>query len=489
MLENLDLTVRLGRKEYENSIENIHRELGSLQRQLREKGIPTLVLVEGWEASGKGYVINEMLRPLDPRGFVVHDEAREDPEAFLYPPSRRFWKMVPERGRIVFLNRSWYREIFKGKEPAWKKPVEMATLISRSVSFEEDLVSEGVRILKLFLHVSPKEQKKRLEDLAENPSTRWRVSESDLEENRNYKSFLQAWERLLHQSDKTYSPWVCIPAEDLQSSAYNAQEALLTFMRNALVETTAATKSPVFPIPSSGILKRIDLSRSLTAEEYGKTLPGLQKMLLEKQYDLYRKNKALVILFEGWDAAGKGGAIKRLVQGLDPRGYVVNPVSAPNEWEKAHPYLWRFWISLPRRGHIGIFDRSWYGRVLVERVEGFCGQADWKRAFGEINRMESDWIESGYGLVKFWIHIDPDEQLRRFQEREETDYKKWKITPEDWRNREKWDQYEAATEEMLSRTSPPGAPWTIIEGNDKRYARIKVLRTVLSSMKDLLGKE
>lgn len=489
MLENLDMSARLGRKEYENAIENIHQDLGILQRQLKERGIPLLVVVEGWEASGKGYVINEMLRPLDPRGFVVQDEAEADPKAFFYPPFRRFWKMVPEKGRIVFLNRSWYRQIFEDKKPAWKNPVELAALISRSVDFEEDLASEGVCLLKIFLHLSAPEQKKRLAELAENPSTSWRVSEADLEENRKYKSFLQAWESILHKSDKTYSPWVCIPAEDLQVAALKALEALLSFMRNALVGTAALTDRPMPPVQPAGILKRVDLARSISADEYGKTLPGLQKMLLEKQYDLHRKGKAVVILFEGWDAAGKGGAIRRLTQGLDPRGYVVHPICAPNDWEKAHPYLWRFWLKLPSRGHIGIFDRSWYGRVLVERVEGFCAEKDWKKAYGEINRMESEWLESGYGLVKFWLHIDPDEQLKRFREREETDYKNWKITPEDWRNREKWGQYEAATEEMLLKTCPPKAPWTIVEGNDKRFARIKVLRTVLSSMKALLEEE
>jgi len=489
MLESLDLTLRLGRKEYENSLESSHRELGALQRQLREKGIPVMILVEGWEASGKGYVINEMLRPLDPRGFVVNDEAEEDPAASFYPPLRRFWKMVPEKGRIVFLNRSWYRQLFAGEKPAWKSPVEMAALIARATRFEEDLNTEGVCILKIFLHVSAKEQKRRIEGLAKNPSTSWRVSSMDMEENRKYKRYVETWESILHQSDKPYSPWVCIPAEDAQVAAIKSLETLVLFFRNALESRTEGMTKTGAPVPSSGILQRVDLKRSLTSDEYKEALPGLQKMLLEKQYELYRKKKALVVIFEGWDAAGKGGAIRRLTQGLDPRGYIVNPVSAPNEWEKAHPYLWRFWANLPRRGHIGIFDRSWYGRVLVERVEGFCGENEWKRAYGEINGMESEWLESGYGLVKFWLHIDSDEQLRRFREREETDYKKWKITQEDWRNREKWDKYEAATEEMLLRTSPPSAPWTVVEGNDKRYARIKVLRTVLSSMKDLLQKD
>jgi polyphosphate:AMP phosphotransferase len=486
MLENLDMKARLGRKEYENSLEVIHRELGSLQRQLKEKGIPVLVVVEGWEASGKGYVINEMLRPLDPRGFYVRDEAEEDPKAASFPPFRRFWKMVPEKGKIVFLNRSWYRLLFKEKNPAYENAAELGALLSRVHSFEENLIADGIQILKIFLHVGAGEQKKRIDALAKNPSTRWRVSENDFDENRNYKKNLKVWENILIQSDSPSSPWICIPAEDLQVAAKKALEALLLFFRDALERTPLRRNGVEVRIPLSGILQRVDLNRSINSDKYREELPALQKMLLEKQYDLYRRKKAIVILFEGWDAAGKGGAIKRLTQGLDPRGYVVHPISAPNEWEKAHPYLWRFWLKLPSVGHIAIFDRSWYGRVLVERVEGFCSENDWERAYGEINRMESEWIKAGYGLVKFWMHIDPEEQLKRFREREKTDYKKWKITPEDWRNREKWDQYEAATEEMLQKTSPPDAPWTIVEGNDKRFARIKVLKTVLSSLKVLL---
>jgi len=486
MLENLDMKARLGRKKYEKSLEGIHRELGALQRQLKEKGIPVLVVVEGWEASGKGYVINEMLQPLDPRGFYVRDEAEEDPKADMFPPFRRFWKMVPEKGKIVFLNRSWYRLLFEGRPPAFDDEAEMGALLSRLESFEENLTADGIHILKIFLHVSAREQKKRIDALAENPSTRWRVSEKDFEENRNHKKQIKVWENILNQSDSPYSPWVCIPAEDLQVAAKKALEALLLFFRDALEKPKMPGNRVEVRVPLSGILQRVDLSRSIDSEKYKEELPALRGMLLEKQYDLYRRKKALVVLFEGWDAAGKGGAIRRLTQGLDPRGYVVHPISAPNDWEKGHPYLWRFWLKLPSVGHIAIFDRSWYGRVLVERVEGFCSENDWERAYGEINRMESEWIKAGYGLVKVWMHIDPEEQLKRFREREETDYKKWKITPEDWRNREKWDQYEAATEEMLERTSPPDAPWTVVEGNDKRFARIKVLKTVLSSLKVLL---
>lgn len=484
MLESLDLDTRIGKKEYEESIEGLHRELGVLQRTLRSRAIPVLVVVEGWEASGKGYVINEMLRPLDPRGFVVHNEAAEDPEAYRFPPFRRFWRMVPEGGKIVFINRSWYRLLFKGD--TLESSVKRVQFLRKAACFEETLFADGVRILRLFLHVGAKEQKKRILALSENPSTRWRVSSGDLEENRNYRKYLKVWEEILNQSDNAFSPWICIPANDLQVAAKMALEVLRNFLTEALSDAPKTAPCAVHHgKPTSDILKRVEMNRALTGTEYGEELPKLQSMILERQYDLFRKEKGLVVLFEGWDAAGKGGAIKRLTQGLDPRGYVVHPISAPNEWERAHPYLWRFWTRLPAKGHIAIFDRSWYGRVLVERVEGYCSESDWRRAYAEINGMEQEWVESGYGLVKFWLHITPEEQLKRFKEREETDYKKWKITPDDWRNRAKWTDYEIAAEEMLLRTSPPSAPWTIVEANDKHFARVKVLRTVLTAMKEL----
>ena len=225
------------------------------------------------------------------------------------------------------------------------------------------------------------------------------------------------------------------------------------------------------------VLQKVDLSQFLHKEEYQKELRKWQKRFRTAQYGLYRERIPMVIAFEGWDAAGKGGCIRRLVQKLDPRGYEVVPVGAPNDVEKAHHYLWRFWENFPKAGHVTVFDRTWYGRVLVERVENLCLPREWRRAYGEINSMESQWAGYGTVIVKFWLHIDQDEQLRRFQARQEDPYKQWKITDEDWRNREKWPLYEEAVEEMLWRTNTHWAPWTVVEARDKYFARIKVLQT------------
>lgn len=230
------------------------------------------------------------------------------------------------------------------------------------------------------------------------------------------------------------------------------------------------------------ILSQVNLTLSLTPQEYQEQLIRHQVALSQLAYQVYAQKRPVAIVFEGWDAAGKGGAIKRLTERLDPRGYVVYPIAAPAGEDKTHHYLYRFWRRLPERGQIAIFDRSWYGRVMVERVEGFCTEAEWKRAYREINQFERQLVDFGTIIFKFWMHISKDEQLRRFEERQGTPYKAWKLTAEDWRNREKWEQYEVAVEEMLLKTSTVTAPWTIVEGNNKAWSRIKVLKTVVDTL-------
>jgi polyphosphate kinase 2 (PPK2 family) len=235
------------------------------------------------------------------------------------------------------------------------------------------------------------------------------------------------------------------------------------------------------------ILSQVNLGLALTREEYVEQLIRYQVALSELGYQIYVQKRPVVMVFEGWDAAGKGGSIKRITEKLDPRGYVVYPIAAPEGEDKTHHYLYRFWRRLPEGGQIAVFDRSWYGRVMVERIEGFCNEVAWKRAYREINQFERQLVDFGTIMFKFWIHISKDEQLRRFEERQVTPYKSWKLTAEDWRNRDKWDQYEAAVEEMLLRTSTLSAPWTIVEDNDKWYGRVKVMRTIVQSLRKELN--
>ena len=231
---------------------------------------------------------------------------------------------------------------------------------------------------------------------------------------------------------------------------------------------------------------RLDLTQKLPREEYEKQLKVLQAELHELAFQVYVQKCPVVIVFEGMDASGKGGTIKRLTEKMDSRGYVVWPISAPSGDDKERHYLYRFWRRLPEQGQIAIFDRSWYGRVLVERLEGFCSEEAWKRAYAEINHFERQLTDFGMVMFKFWLHISNDEQLARFKEREQTNYKSWKITDEDWRNRAKWEDYMLAAEEMLLKTSTPTAPWTLVEANDKYFSRIQVLRTVADKLRHTL---
>jgi AMP-polyphosphate phosphotransferase len=322
------------------------------------------------------------------------------------------------------------------------------------------------------------------------------VTKEDLRQNEKYSEYLAAIEDMLTQTDADYSPWTVVEAHDRRFATLKIFNTVINSLERAVtsieLKTETAPAPPKEPVTSAlnfktTALDHLDLSKSLTSEEYAARLKKAQTTLRELEHEIYLRRVPVVIAYEGWDAAGKGGNIRRLTENLDPRGYEVVPVAAPNDIEKAHHYLWRFWAQMPKAGHITIFDRTWYGRVLVERVEGFCTEAQWRRAYREINGMEQHLANFGAVILKFWLHIDPEEQLRRFREREGIPHKQWKITEEDWRNREKIDQYREAVEEMLYRTGTPYAPWTIVESNCKRHARVKVLETVCKAIRKRLG--
>ena len=363
---------------------------------------------------------------------------------------------------------------------------ELSGAFADITSFEKQLAEDGCVIIKLFLYISQKEQKKRFEKLTENKETKWRVSDGDWKRNKEYEKYLMMNEEMLEHTDTGYAPWTIIEATDKNYAAMKILATVEVHKREE--EKKEAGNAPSAAMPQdrfkNGALSGVDLSLSIDKEEYKQQVDKLQKKLEYLHSEIYRLRIPVVIGFEGWDAAGKGGAIKRLTSHLDPRGYKVNPTAAPNDIEKVHHYLWRFWNNMPKAGHIAIFDRTWYGRVMVERIEGFCKEEDWRRAYQEINEMESHMANFGAVVLKFWLHIDKDEQERRFNERMNDPAKQWKITDEDWRNREKWDAYEAAVNEMLVRTSTTYAPWTIVEGNSKYYARVKVLRTVVEALEE-----
>ena len=480
MLEKVDLKRKLEKGTFKTLAPDLRERLGELQRRAKDLRIPVLVVFEGWDGAGKGTLMNELILPLDPRGFQVHNVAPERGDMRLWPPMRRFWKLLPPRGRMALYNRSWYRRVLD------ETPEE--GVYEEILSFERQLAQDGCLLIKFFLHISKKEQKKRLQALEADPATSWRVTEQDWEHHKRYDRTETLVEALLQRTDKGHAPWTLVEAHDREYATVKILTTVIRALEQQIGRMEAAQALGAPPPPAGeltpdplkpSIFRGLDLDLTVSQREYKKGIGEFQERLREIQYQLYRVRRPLVVVFEGPDAAGKGGCIKRLTQDLDPRGYQVVPTAAPNDWERAHHYLWRFWTAFPKAGHVAIFDRSWYGRVLVERVEGFCSEGEWRRAYGEINEMEDQWVRYGALMVKFWLHIGQDEQLRRFEEREKTPSKNWKITPEDWRNREKWPRYEEAAEEMLLRTSTPGAPWVVVEANSKEFARLKVLRQVV----------
>lgn len=510
MLEKVDLTKKMSKEEYKRKMDHLEVRLGQLQRQCKELKIPVLIVFEGFGASGKGLQIGYLIQSMDPRGFQVFPIKNDTEEESMHPFMWRFWTKTPERGRIAIFDGSWYRRVLIDRFEKRTKEKDISRAFQSINSFEEQLSDDGNVIVKLFLDIDQKEQKKRFDKLAKNKETAWRVTQGDIERNARYGEYADMMEDMLFKTDKDYAPWTIIEATDRRFATVKIYTTVIKAMADQ-IEKVQRKKEEESTAKDAGetsvsleasqvareaeeelkelqvsILSKADLSLRYTQEEYKEKLKKLQKKMEKLHGELYRRRIPVVLGFEGWDAGGKGGAIKRLTQKMDPRGYVVNPTASPNDIEKAHHYLWRFWKAMPKDGHVAIFDRTWYGRVMVERIEGFCTKEEWQRAYKEINDMEKDLHDAGAIVIKFWMHIDKDEQERRFRERQENPEKQWKITDEDWRNREKWDQYEDSVNEMLLRTSTDYAPWVVVEGNDKYYARIKVLSAVVNAIEERL---
>lgn len=491
MLEKIDLSKTMDKKEYKKRMEVLEPKLARLQRELKSCNVPVMIVFEGFGGAGKGTQINHLIEPMDPRGFTVYSTQAETQEEQYHPFLWRFWNKTPEKGRIAIFDRSWYGKLLVERYEKKTHKKDIPGVLEDIENFEKQLTDDGTLLIKFFLAISEKEQGKRFDKLLSKEETSWRVSKADKDRNKHYEEYARMADEMLTRTDTEYAPWTIIEAHDERYAAVK----ILTTVVEAFEERYEKEQNPQ-PRQIDGkfgqndlkesVLKKVDLSKKLDRETYEKKLEELQKKLTLLHSEIYAKRIPVVLAFEGWDAGGKGGAIKRLTRALDPRGYTVNPTSSPNDIERAHHYLWRFWTRMPKDGHIAIFDRTWYGRVMVERIEGFCTTQEWQRAFKEMNQMEQQLVNHGAIVIKFWMHIDKEEQERRFKERQENPDKQWKITDEDWRNREKWELYEQAVDEMMVRTSTVNAPWVIVEGNDKLYARIKVLETVVDALEKRL---
>ena len=491
MLEKIDLSKTMDKKEYKKRMEVLEPKLARLQRELKSCNVPVMIVFEGFGGAGKGTQINHLIEPMDPRGFTVYSTQAETQEEQYHPFLWRFWNKTPEKGRIAIFDRSWYGKLLVERYEKKTHKKDIPGVLEDIENFEKQLTDDGTLLIKFFLAISEKEQGKRFDKLLSKEETSWRVSKADKDRNKHYEEYARMADEMLTRTDTEYAPWTIIEAHD---ERYAAVKILTTVVE--AFEERYEKEQITQPRQIDGkfgqndlkesVLKKVDLSKRLDRETYEKKLDELQKKLTLLHSEIYAKRIPVVLAFEGWDAGGKGGAIKRLTRALDPRGYTVNPTSSPNDIERAHHYLWRFWTKMPKDGHIAIFDRTWYGRVMVERIEGFCTTQEWQRAFKEMNQMEQQLVNHGAIVIKFWMHIDKEEQERRFKERQENPDKQGKVTDEDWRNREKWELYEQAVDEMMVRTSTVNAPWVIVEGNDKLYARIKVLETVVDALEKRL---
>jgi len=351
-------------------------------------------------------------------------------------------------------------------------------------------VNEGALVLKFWFHLSKEAQKKRMTDLEKNPLTRWRATKQDWKRFGYYDQFRAVSEYVLRETSTGETPWLVVEGADQNYCSLTVAKQVLQALQERLANPEPHRRIHGAPLPTPidnlRIIDTLDLTRTIPRKIYDQELEKWQGKLAKLFRHKGFQNRSALAVFEGMDAAGKGGAIRRITAALDARQYDVIPIAAPTEEERAQPYMWRFWRHLPRHGKLAVFDRSWYGRVLVERVEEFCSQPAWMRAYREINDFEEQLVESGVIVVKFWLTISQEEQLRRFKERENIAFKRFKITEDDWRNRERWDDYVRAASDMIERTGTQLAPWTMVEAEDKNYARIKVLKTLCEAIEKAL---
>ena len=551
MLEQVDLSSRMPKEEYKPLHDDLIAKLVVLQQEARSRGVGVVALFEGWNGAGKGSRIGDLVYELDARATHMHVLSNFDEQGAarfrdmntgvtgFEPLMQEFWQALGPRGDMTLFERGWYTAAARRlvyTDSADEHAARLKIYRQAISEFERQLSADGYVVLKIFVHISKEVQKKRLKALRDNPDTAWRVSKEELATVEDYDEIYAGYDELLRETDFGFSRWTMVNGEDKRSANITVAKVLVRALERALAfgpDAAAQAAAAKAAANSAGALEQpgprdrtpeeaervmaaareqaaaqheeaplhsrftivanpprlsgVDHTLALAKEEYQGVLKREQKRFSELELKMYLARVPLMILYEGDDAAGKGGNIKRVAQAIDPRAYTIFPSPAPTKIELAHPHLWRYWTRLPRAGHVGIYDRSWYGRVLVERVEGFASPAEWARAYDEINEFERELEAWGALLLKFWVAVSPEEQLVRFNERQGNPDKQWKITPEDWRNRDKHPQYAAAVDDMFRLTSTPYAPWRILESTNKYYARVKALKIINDELEKRLG--
>lgn len=510
MFETAELGNKVSSAEYDKAVPTLREELLQLQQDLRKAKFPVIVVFSGVDGGGKGRTVNRLHEWMDSRWLVTNAYSKPSEEEAERPEFWRYWRDLPPKGQIGLFLSSWYSTPVV--DHAWGRisTPELDERLARIQDFEKELADDGALILKFWMHLGKNAQKKRLKKLQNDPHQAWRVTEQDWHNWNNYEEFVRTAERTILNTSGGDNQWTIIEGVQHRYRELKVARHIRDAIKERLklekieqkvaaeakkkraeekavsTEETGPEKQKIVPAPIKTILTTLDMSKKLDRPTYKGQLKKAQSELNK----LYREAKAhdisSMLVFEGWDAAGKGGAIRRLTSAMDARDYRVLPFAAPTDEENAHHYLWRFWRHLSRAGKGTIFDRSWYGRVLVERIEGFAQNHEWQRAYAEINSFEEQLVEHGIVLMKYWVHITPEEQLKRFEERSKIAYKRWKLTDEDWRNRARWGEYEMAVHEMIERTSTRSAPWTLVEGNDKYFARVKIIRAYCRQLEKAL---
>ena len=495
MFEVAELGHKVTKSDYNEKIPELRTQLLTIQQQLRNQDYSDIILISGVDGGGKGEVINLLNEWLDPR--LMRTNAYDSPsdEEKERPTFWRYWRTMPAKGTIGIYVGSWYSNPIAQRVYDKISDVDLKVHLTRIKELEQELADDNTLIIKCWLHLKQEQQKKRLKQLEKNPETAWQVTERDKKHLKMYDTFVGVAENVLTETSSAQNPWLIVEGSDIRYSSLTVGQHILDKIKFHISSCAKQQDTQVVAQPARiihgnqpSLLDALDLKRNLDKDKYNEQLSHYQGKLNKLARQAHAKKVSSILVFEGWDAGGKGGAIRRLTHAMDARNYQVIPIAAPTEEERMQHYLWRFWRHMPRAGRVTIYDRSWYGRVLVERVEGFATESEWTRAYPEIRNFEEALTEHGIAVLKFWLHIDPDEQLRRFKAREQISYKQYKITDEDYRNREKWDAYSLAVNDMVARTSTQSSLWTLVEANDKRYARIKVLKTYCAKLEEMLDK-
>ncbi len=498
MFESAELGHKVDKETFKREVPKLRAELLDVQYDmLQKKEFPVVILISGVDGSGKGETINLLYSWMDPRHISTLAFSAPSDEETSRPYMWRYWRALPPKGKVGIFAGSWYSQPIADRINGDMHRSELDGRLEDINRFETMLVNEGALVLKFWFHLSKEGQRTRLKALEKDPRTAWRVTKESYSRLKTYNRLQQVAGHVLRVTNTAHAPWIIVEGTDDEYRSLTVGRIVLDAMKRRLnqegLQHVPVAPPIVHPIDKKNVLSELDLTQKLAKKSYETQLAKYQARLSELVRDpRFVGKRSLVLVFEGADAAGKGGSIRRVAAAMDARQYQIVPIAAPTEEERAQPYLWRFWRHMPHTGRAAIFDRSWYGRVLVERVEGFCAEADWLRAYAEINDFEHQLSDAGAVVIKFWLQISADEQLRRFKEREDTEFKRFKITEEDWRNREKWDDYVNAVCDMVDRTSTGLAPWTLVEANDKNFARVKVLKTICerveAALKDENGK-